>query len=155
MLEDQSVLRVPPTLSTPDSLKREMLLVELMEHFIPSSWVSSFTETERRERRGWKKVKERRWKRRERGEEGGEGRERRETCLRQHRVRWSSYSNVHLYKQHLFVSTCTQFLPSWLKWWWWWWWWNIPHSPYFTGPAKVSNIRASLQLHRVDIIGCF
>lgn len=38
MLEDQSVLKVPPTNPLhPLTHLREMLQVELMEHFIPSS----------------------------------------------------------------------------------------------------------------------
>lgn len=59
MLEDQSVLRVPPnSLHPPDSLKREMLLVELIEHFIPSSHPAESAASQR-QRGGRGEIKER------------------------------------------------------------------------------------------------
>jgi len=90
MLEDQSVLRVPPhppapPHPSPDSLKREMLLVELIEHFIPSSHPAESAASQR-QRAGRGEIKERvrereregereeemKEKRDDRGQEGGE-----------------------------------------------------------------------------------
>lgn len=79
MLEDQSVLRVPP--STPP-LKRDAAAGwadGALYTIQPSRWVSSFTETERRERRvkeGEREERRRRWKssKRERERCGGDDR---------------------------------------------------------------------------------
>lgn len=69
VLSVPSVLTVPPT-PPPASLKREMLLVELMEHFIPFSHPaeSAALQTERRVKEG-----EREEEMKEHRKDGGDG----------------------------------------------------------------------------------